>query len=64
MFLGRSIQLWGQRKNIQRYRYKDCWGFFNDLTGTPLAYDKKLDKWTAIAHAYKKVYRFAKPISG
>jgi transposase-like protein/IS1 family transposase len=48
---GTHIVLWGKRKNIQRYRCKDCRKLFNDLTGTPLAYSKKLDKWTAMAHA-------------
>ena len=43
---GTHIVLWGKRKNIQRYRCKECQKLFNDLTGTPLAYPKKTHKWT------------------
>jgi transposase-like protein/IS1 family transposase len=48
------IVLWGKRKNIQRYRCKNCHKLFNDLTGTPMAYSKKLDKWPAMARAMQE----------
>jgi transposase-like protein/IS1 family transposase len=51
---GTHIVLWGKRKNIQRYRCKECQKLFNDLTGTPLAYTKKLDKWIAMARAMQE----------
>lgn len=46
-----QIVLWGKRKNVQRYRCKSCGKLFNDLTGTPMAYSKKLDKWPEMTRA-------------
>jgi transposase-like protein/IS1 family transposase len=50
----KHVVLWGKRKDIQRYRCKNCRKLFNDLTGTPMAYSKKLTKWPAMARAMQE----------
>jgi len=50
----REIVLWGKRKNIQRYRCKSCRKLFNDLTGTPMARTKLLEKWPKMAVALQQ----------
>ncbi|HEX7118656.1 MAG TPA: hypothetical protein VF212_07715 [Longimicrobiales bacterium] len=40
-----EIQRWGQFKGRRRYRCRACDRTFSDLTGTPLAYLKRLDGW-------------------
>ena len=40
-------QRWGGFAGRQRYRCLGCRRTFSDLTGTPAAYIKKLDRWTA-----------------
>jgi transposase-like protein/IS1 family transposase len=51
---GTRIVLWGKRKGIQRYRCKDCGKHFNDLTGTPMAWSKKPEKWPQMTEALQK----------
>lgn len=46
-----QVVLFGKRKGIQKYHCKKCGKYFNELTGTPLAYLKKRDKWTQLAKA-------------
>lgn len=46
-----KIVLWGKRNGIQRYHCKTCRKYFNDLTGTPMAYSKKLNKWPSMTKA-------------
>lgn len=41
----RSIQKWGRFGDRQRYRCTACAQTFSDLTGTPMAYLKRLDRW-------------------
>lgn len=48
------VVLWGKRKNVQRYRCKNCHKLFSDLTGTPLAYTKYLAKWPKMAKALQQ----------
>ena len=36
---------WGRFSGRQRYRCKGCERTFSDLTGTPMAYSKRLDLW-------------------
>jgi transposase-like protein/IS1 family transposase len=51
---GTRIVLFGKQKEIQRYHCKSCGKYFNDLTGTPMAYSKKLDKWPALSKAMQE----------
>jgi transposase-like protein/IS1 family transposase len=51
---GTKIVLHGKQKNIQRYHCKECGKYFNDLTGTPMAYSKKLDKWPKLTKAMQE----------
>lgn len=51
---GTRIVLWGKRKGIQRYHCKSCSVYFNDLTGTPMAWTKKLEKWSKMTQALQK----------
>lgn len=41
----RSVQRWGRFGERRRYRCLGCRRTFSDLTGTPLAYLKRLDCW-------------------
>ena len=36
---------YGKYKGRQKYKCKSCRTYFNDLTGTPMAYTHKIDKW-------------------
>lgn len=40
-------QRWGRYRGRQRYRCVACRRTFSDLTGTPLAYSKRLSAWSA-----------------
>ena len=51
---GRQVVLWGKRKQVQRYRCKNCRKLFNDLTGTPMAHSKLLNKWPKAAAALQQ----------
>lgn len=42
----RSAHRWGSFRGRQRYRCRGCLRTFSDLTGTPLAYSKRLSRWT------------------
>jgi len=44
---GRSVIRWGRIGGRPRYRCKGCRRTFNSLTGTPLAYLKRSDRWAA-----------------
>jgi transposase-like protein len=52
------IQRWGSFGCRQRYRCLGCRRTFSDLTGTPAAYSKKLDRWPA----YGRCVRAAVPV--
>jgi transposase-like protein len=41
----RSVHRWGRSGDRRRYRCLGCERTFSDLTGTPLAYLKRLDLW-------------------
>lgn len=51
---GKQIVLWGKRNNIQRYKCQSCLKYFNDLTKTPLAYSKSLNKWPHMMKALQQ----------
>lgn len=51
---GRQVVLWGKRNQIQRYRCRNCRKLFNDLTGTPMAHSKLLDKWPKASAALQQ----------
>jgi transposase-like protein len=40
-----AVQGWGRFGSRRRYRCRGCGRTFSDLTGTPLAYLKRLDRW-------------------
>jgi transposase-like protein len=42
---GRRVHRWGRFGDRHRYRCLACGRTFSDLTGTPLAYLKRLDRW-------------------
>ena len=42
---------WGRFKGRQRFRCHGCLRTFSDLTGTPLAYTKRLATWVSFAEA-------------
>jgi transposase-like protein len=48
-----SIQKWGMRSDMQRYRCKECRRTFNTLTSTPLAYLHKKGRWLDYAKCLK-----------
>jgi transposase-like protein len=50
---GRAVQGWGWSGTRRRYRCTGCRRTFNDLTGTPLAYLKHLDRWPGFCHAVR-----------
>ena len=41
----RTIQRWGWFSGRQRYRCTSCQRTFSDLTATPVAFSKKLERW-------------------
>jgi len=41
----RRVQRWGKAHGRQRYRCRTCGRTFSDLTGTPLAYSKRVELW-------------------
>jgi transposase-like protein len=41
-----AVQGWGGFGSRRRYRCRGCGRTFSDLTGTPLAYLKRLDRWS------------------
>jgi transposase-like protein len=45
-------QRWGRYKNRQRYRCAGCRRTFNDLTGTRIAYAKRLRLWSGMAQCH------------
>ena len=49
-----SIQRWGIRNDLQRYKCKSCKKTFNTLTGTPLAYLHKKGRWLNYSECLKE----------
>jgi len=45
------VQRWGRFGDRRRYRCLGCGRTFSDLTGTPLAYLKRLDRWPTFCGA-------------
>ena len=55
-----AIQANGRNKGVQRYRCKACGKNFSETTGTPLAWLKKKDKWSAYLQCMLKGYSLRK----
>ncbi|MBI9033122.1 MAG: IS1595 family transposase [Bacteroidales bacterium] len=51
---GTSLQRWGKRNDMQRYRCKACHKTFNSLTGTPLAHLRRKGHWLNYAQCIKE----------
>ncbi len=51
---GHWVVLYGKRKDVQKYRCNECGRYFNDRTGTPMAYTKLPDKWPQMAKALQQ----------
>jgi len=60
------VQKWGWFSRRQRYRCRGCGRTFSDLTGTPAAYIKKLERWPLYTLCFAEamtVRRSAKEVS-
>ncbi|MBI9033723.1 MAG: IS1595 family transposase [Bacteroidales bacterium] len=49
-----SVQRWGKRNDLQRYKCKDCRKTFNSLSGTPLARLRRKGHWIDYAQCMKE----------
>lgn len=52
----RRVQRWGRFGDRRRYRCLGCGRTFSDLTGTPLAHLKRLDRWPAFCDAVRAAW--------
>jgi transposase-like protein len=49
-----NVKKWGKSVGLQRYRCFDCGKTFNALTGSPLAFLRKKERWLHMALALKE----------
>jgi transposase-like protein len=49
-----NVKKWGKSLGLQRYRCFDCGKTFNALTGSPLAFLRKKERWLQMALALKE----------
>jgi transposase-like protein len=61
---GRRVHRWGWAGDRRRYHCLACRRTFNDLTGTPLAYLKRLDRWPSFCDAVLESWSVRRTAAG